>query len=158
MKKGGEYVSLNKVESVIKLLTFLDNCCLIADPTKPNCVVLVCPNLKRIREYIQEEEKKGKNNGSSANLAELAANEIQTPADIFKYLDEHPALVKKLVQEMSTLCLERHIDRFEIPTKIGFVKEAWVPESGLVTDSLKLKRKEIEKFYKKEIDALYSSK
>ena len=31
---GGEYVSLNKVESVLKLLTFVDNCCVIAEPGK----------------------------------------------------------------------------------------------------------------------------
>lgn len=154
-------MSLNKVESVIKLLSFADNCCVIAEPSKPNCVCLVCPNLKRIREYIQEEEKANGNissiasNESSASLSSASSDDIKKPADIFKYLEENPSLHAKLTKEMTELCLQRGIDRYEIPTRIMFVKEAWVPESGLVTDSLKLKRKEIENFYKKEIDILY---
>ena len=47
-------------------------------------------------------------------------------------------------------------DLFEAPTKIKFVKETWIPDTGLVTDSLKIKRKEIDKFYQKEISQLYS--
>ena len=31
---GGEYVSLNKIESVLKLLTFVANYCVIAEPGK----------------------------------------------------------------------------------------------------------------------------
>lgn len=31
---GGEYVSLNKIESILKLLTFVDNCCVVAEPGK----------------------------------------------------------------------------------------------------------------------------
>lgn len=154
---------MNKVESVVKQLPFVDNCCLIADPSKPNCVVLVCPNLKCIREYIQEDEVAngggaGLNTSSSStelSTSQTADSEMRKPADVFKYLTENSNLVSKLTQEMSALCLQRGIDRFEIPTRIGFVKEAWVPESGLVTDSLKLKRREIEKFYKKDIERLY---
>lgn len=171
---GGEYVSLNKVESVVKLLSFVDNCCVIADPSKPNCIVLVCPNLKRIHEYIQEEDKENGGGGIGANASSASLNsssssteltntsssatlvdDIRKPADLFKYLDENPSLVGKLTQEMTAMCLQQGIDRFEIPTRMGFVKEAWIPESGLVTDSLKIKRREVEKFYKKEIERLY---
>jgi long-chain acyl-CoA synthetase len=155
--QGGEYVSLNKIESVVKLLPFADNCCVIADSLKANCVVLICPNLKRIRDYIQEEssEAAGSDQQSTSSVASGDSDEIKKPADLFKYLEENPSLVSKLQQEMATMCLQQGIDRFEIPTRIKFVKEAWIPESGLVTDSLKLKRKEIEKFYKKEIEQLY---
>jgi long-chain acyl-CoA synthetase len=46
--------------------------------------------------------------------------------------------------------------RFEIPSKIKFVEEIWLPDTGLVTDSMKLKRKQIEQFYSNDIEALYS--
>ena len=36
-----------------------------------------------------------------------------------------------------------------------FVQEAWLPDTGLVTDSFKLKRKAIDSFYAKEIQELY---
>ena len=50
------------------------------------------------------------------------------------------------------------MERFEIPAKVKFVEEIWLPDTGLVTDSLKLKRKAIEKFYATQIDELYASK
>jgi long-chain acyl-CoA synthetase len=57
---------------------------------------------------------------------------------------------------VSDFCLSHGLDRFEIPTKMKLVKEAWLPDTGLVTDSLKIKRKEVDKFYAKEIEALYA--
>jgi long-chain acyl-CoA synthetase len=142
--QSGEYVSLNKVESIVKLLTYVDNCCVVANSYKSNCVLLACPNVKRIKECIKE-----------ANKEKGEANEREV-ADIFAHLEANPSLVDKLTKEMLQFCMERGCDRFEVPTKIKFVKEAWLPDSGLVTDSLKLKRKEIENFYKREIELLYN--
>jgi long-chain acyl-CoA synthetase len=50
------------------------------------------------------------------------------------------------------------LERFEIPGKVKFVEEIWLPDTGLVTDSLKLKRKAIENFYAKQIDEVYARK
>ena len=47
------------------------------------------------------------------------------------------------------------VERFETPAKLIFVKEIWTPDTGLVTDSLKLKRKQLEQFYAAEISAAY---
>lgn len=138
--QGGEYVSLNKVESVIKLLPSIDNCCLIANPLKSNCVLLACPNIKKVKDYIKEENKTA---------------EVSTHAEVLDYLEKNPKLVDRLTKEMISHCLSYGLERFEAPTKIGFVREIWLPDTGLVTDSLKLKRKELEKFYQKEIDRLY---
>ena len=38
------------------------------------------------------------------------------------------------------------------------VSDPWTPETGLVTDALKLKRKAIEQKYKDDIDQLYGEK
>lgn len=137
---GGEYVSLNKVENVVKLLPFVDNCCIIANSTKSNCVVLVCPNLKKVKEYLTKISV----DADKWNMEQLV-----------DYLSKNKEPLQTLTKEMIDHGLKQGLDRFEIPTRICFVKEAWLPDSGLVTDSLKLKRKEIEKFYAKEIDQLY---
>ncbi len=54
---GGEYVSLNKVESVLKLLPWLDNCAVVAEGSKSYCVVLVSPNHKKMIELLSESGK-----------------------------------------------------------------------------------------------------
>ena len=64
-------------------------------------------------------------------------------------------LVANLTKELVAFCLKHGLQRFEVPTKIIFVHEIWLPDTGLVTDSLKLKRKAIETFYKDDIDRVY---
>ena len=44
----GEYVSLNKVETCLKLLQVIDNCCVYAKPFKSFTIVLITPNPKKI--------------------------------------------------------------------------------------------------------------
>ena len=78
-----------------------------------------------------------------------------SPDQVVKNLAENKELVNTLTKEMIKHCLKQGLDRFEVPTRIRFVKEVWLPDTGLVTDSLKLKRKEIEKFYQKDIELLY---
>jgi long-chain acyl-CoA synthetase len=141
--QSGEYVSLNKIESILKLLPLVDNCCLIADGTKSNTVLLVSPNLKKLRADLAEND--ATTDFSSKNLIECIAA-----------VEKAPKLEKSLVKEVSDFCLSHGLDRFEIPTKMKLVKEAWLPDTGLVTDSLKIKRKEVDKFYAKEIEALYA--
>lgn len=44
---------------------------------------------------------------------------------------------------------------FETPKKVTLVLDEWIPESGLVTASMKLKRKVIEAFYSTAINDMY---
>ena len=45
--------------------------------------------------------------------------------------------------------------RTEIPQKFAIVEETWLPDTGLVTESFKIKRKSLELFYAKRIEQLY---
>lgn len=40
---------------------------------------------------------------------------------------------------------------FEIPVKISLSPEPWTPETGLVTDAFKLKRKELKTHYRRTL-------
>ena len=48
------------------------------------------------------------------------------------------------------------LEKFEIPAKLKLVTEVWMPDSGLVTDAYKLKRKVIEEKYKPSLQRMYS--
>lgn len=50
------------------------------------------------------------------------------------------------------------LERFEIPKKIRLSAEAWTPETGLVTDAFKLKRKELKMHYQADIERMYGGK
>jgi long-chain acyl-CoA synthetase len=48
----GEYVSLNKVESVIKICPFVENICIYGDSTKQFVVALITPNIEQLRAMV----------------------------------------------------------------------------------------------------------
>lgn len=48
------------------------------------------------------------------------------------------------------------LNRSEIPRKVFICSEPWTPASGLLTEALKLKRKNIEKAFEKELKELYA--
>lgn len=48
-----------------------------------------------------------------------------------------------------------NLEKFEIPVKIRLSPDPWTPETGLVTDAFKLKRKELTAYYQTDIDRMY---
>ena len=49
------------------------------------------------------------------------------------------------------------LEKFEVPTRVSLEAAPWLPDSGLVTAALKLKRKEIQRTYQQDIDRMYQS-
>lgn len=50
------------------------------------------------------------------------------------------------------------LTRVETPKKLILCHDPWTPASGLLTEALKLKRKNIEKTFEEELKQAYSSK
>lgn len=65
--------------------------------------------------------------------------------------------VYKLYINLCVWCTDK-LERFEVPQKIRLSSEVWTPETGLVTDAFKLKRKELKNHYIKDIERLYGNK
>ncbi len=65
----------------------------------------------------------------------------------------------KNIQEFLTEEIKRHLKKsyggYEIPQKFVYATEDFTLENGLVTQTMKLKRKEAQKIYAKEIEKLY---
>ena len=152
---GGEYVSLNKVESILKLIPFIDNCCVYADPLKSYCICIVCPNSfseKIINLMAEDDDFKLKEINEYLSMQNTI---MYRTSEMAKMLAQNPRALNRLEKDLAEHCMTKGIERFEIPLKAIFVKEIWTPDTGLVTDSLKLKRKAIEVFYESKIKAVY---
>lgn len=145
--QGGEYVSLNKVETVIKLMPFVDNVCVVANPSKSYCICIITPNVKKVLDVLRS--LKDDSNLKIADEQKLLIEFVDTVDNNQRWMDNFD-------KELFNHCVKHGLERFEIPTKSKFVKETWLPDSGLVTDSLKLKRKEIDNFYSNEIRSIYT--
>ncbi|CAF3068503.1 unnamed protein product [Rotaria socialis] len=131
--RGGEYVSLTKVEMAISKIPTIENCCVCASASSEFTVALICPNIKQMADYTERhyDEKE------------------------WQKLVDNDDLNEDILKQIQDGCKKGGIERFETPQRIKIVKEAWTPETGLVTDALKLKRKAIEQKYKFDIELLY---
>ena len=130
----GEYVSLGKVESVLKTNCLVENICIYADSSKSHVVALLCPD--RINLHIL---------ATSLGLGTKDFAELSLDKDLVG------AVLKELVQTGR----QQNLAKFELPGAVTLCQEMWTPEGGLVTAAFKLKRKPLQHFYQKSIDVMY---
>ncbi len=131
----GEYISLGKVEAELKQSPFVDNICVYGDSYHTYLIGLVVPNHKQLLNLAEKLSKP-----STITYMELCRDQ------------EIQQLVSKAIQEFG---LKSNLHKMEIPSKIRLCCEEWLPDSGLVTAALKLRRKNIQDFYQMEINKMY---
>jgi len=130
----GEYVSLGKVESLMKIHPAIENICVCADPTKDHTVALVVPG----QGYLDTVAK------------ELGLEDLSRDS-----LCSHEDVVAGVLSVMVAHGTAQRLVRFEIPRAVFLVSQAWTPESGLLTAAMKLKREDIRAVYREHIGELY---
>eukprot|EP00064_Thunnus_orientalis_P010124 superscaffoldBa00001342_g10150 len=134
--QAGEYVSLGKVEAMLKNCPLVDNICAYASSDETYVIGFVVPNQKHFMTLANQY-------GIQGSWEELCNS---------KAMEE---LVLKVITEAA---LAAQLERFEIPRKIRLSPDPWTPETGLVTDAFKLKRKELKTHYQNDIERMYGGK
>ncbi|KAF6040391.1 ACSL3 [Bugula neritina] len=130
--QAGEYVSLGKVEACLKLCPLVDNICLFANSMEMYTVAVVVPNPKNLQELADSLK-------ISCDWSDLCSN---------------PEITEHVLKQMKSLA-QGTLQKFETPQKISLTDEVWTPDSGLVTDSLKLKRKPLSEHYASVVSQMY---
>ncbi|CAG06396.1 unnamed protein product, partial [Tetraodon nigroviridis] len=158
--QAGEYVSLGKVEAVLKSCPLVDNICAYANSDESYVIGFVVPNQKRFLALAEEYGVRGSQEElcNSKTMEELVLKAItETPLAGANITPEFCARV----QACPLTCIfsfSAQLERFEIPRKIRLSPDPWTPETGLVTDAYKLKRKELKTHYQKDIERMYGGK
>lgn len=134
----GEYISLGYVESVLKTCPLVDNVFAYASSLHTYLVAFVAPNFEQLQRLARSAGKT-----ECTTLKELCEDEEVTAA------------ASKSVIECAR---KSGLQKTELPVKIKFCAEEWLPDSGLVTPTLKIRRKPMELFYQRDIQALYDSR
>ncbi|KAH9375903.1 hypothetical protein HPB48_012543 [Haemaphysalis longicornis] len=131
----GEYISLGRVESVLKTSPLVENVFAYGSSLHTYIVAFAVPNLQQLQRVAERLGKK-----PACTLKELCADsEVMTAA-------------KESILEHARL---NGLEKAELPHKIKLCSEEWIPDSGLVTPTLKIRRKPLQSFYQRDIDALY---
>ena len=68
----------------------------------------------------------------------------------------NPWVEKLVLDEIQKQSIKCRLEKFEIPQAVKLVSEVWTPDTGLVTDAFKLKRKQIQDHYQHFINRMYS--
>uniref|UniRef100_A0A8C1ZSF8 long-chain-fatty-acid--CoA ligase n=1 Tax=Cyprinus carpio TaxID=7962 RepID=A0A8C1ZSF8_CYPCA len=134
--QAGEYVSLGKVEAVLKNCPLVDNICAYANSDESYVIGFVVPNQKQL----------------------LALAERKRVRGLWEELCNNPVIEEEVLRVITETALTAQLERFEIPWKIRLSVEPWTPENGLVTDAFKLKRKELKSHYQNDIERMYGAK
>lgn len=122
----GEYVSLGKIETKLKTSYLVQQICVCGDSTRTYLVAIVIPNRKALDRIVR--------------LNSIVENE------------RTKAIVEKVFKRKMFEHARRHgLRGYEIPRHYILVDDEWTSENDLVTASFKLKRKQIENFYREKI-------
>ncbi|KAJ1088657.1 hypothetical protein NDU88_001813 [Pleurodeles waltl] len=132
----GEYVSLAKVEAALKSLPFIDNICAYANSDQSYVLGFIAPNQKELLKLAEK-------NGIRGTFEDICNN---------------PKMETVVLKIISDGAKAASLEKFEIPLKIRLCTEVWTPETGLVTDAFKLKRKELKTHYLADIERMYGGK
>ncbi|KAL3125352.1 hypothetical protein niasHT_000942 [Heterodera trifolii] len=132
----GEYIALGRVETALLTNPNVDNICVYGNPQKDYLIALVVPNRKNLQALAE------KNAVNESSWEAICANK------------EMAKLLQKELQNFVSGKLRRE----EIPRKVIICAEPWTADSGMLTEALKLKRKNIERKFAEEIRQLYEGK
>ncbi|XP_063045676.1 long-chain-fatty-acid--CoA ligase 4 [Engraulis encrasicolus] len=134
--QAGEYVSLGKVESALKSCPLIDNICAYANSDQNYVISFVVPNQKTLT--------------TMAGLKGITGT--------WEEICLHPLMEMEVLRAIKEVAASSKLQRFEIPVKVHLSPDPWTPETGLVTDAFKLKRKELKNHYLHAIERMYGRK
>jgi len=128
---NGKYVFPAVLEEEIKLLPQVANATIYGDG-KPYNVCLVVPDFEAAARWAEKR-------GVSGNPDDLLANREFT----------------EMIENEITQLLRKNFGGYEIPKRFSFLREDFSVENGTLTQTMKLKRKEVVRKYQNELESMY---
>jgi len=131
--ENGKYVFPAAIEEEIRLLPYIENAMIYGEGKHYN-VCLVLPNCEILIRTAKE-----------LNLKTKVQKLINSP------------VVQEFISKEIQAHLEGKFGRYEIPRKFIFSNETFTIDNGMLTPTLKLKRRNVVEKYKEKIEALYTA-
>ncbi len=128
---NGKYVFPATIEEEMKLLPSVENTMIYGDGKDYN-VCLVFPDFEYVKRYVTEYKL-------PSDPAELVKSE--------KFIS--------IMEEQIRTHLRKTFGGYEIPKKFHFISEDFTLENGMLTQTMKLKRRNVLKQYEKDILKMY---
>ena len=128
---GGKYVAPQELENKLKIQRFIEQVNIVGDQ-RPYCVALIVPKLEDLEAALAEQGK------SFATRAAM----VESP--------EARALVEKDVEAVN-----KEMPTYSSVKAFALLAEPFSQENGMLTPTLKVRRKNVNRHYADLIDSLY---
>jgi long-chain acyl-CoA synthetase len=135
---NGEYIALEKLESVYRSNHYVANICCYADDSHSKPIAIVFPNEVGIRQFALEHK--------------FIKNEHD---DLHKILHD-TKFCDQVHKSLVSTAKAQGLSGIEVIAGLVFVDEEWTPQNGFVTSAQKLQRKKILEASKTEVEQLYA--
>jgi len=134
---SGEYIALERLESIYKACNFVGNICVHASTDAKQPIAIIIPHEANLRHALQT---RSIGVDSNEHLSMLCHNDK----------------VKDLVlKECNAVGKKNGFKSIEILQAVVLTADEWTPESGLVTAAQKIQRKKIAEAFDTEIQEAY---
>ncbi len=124
----GKYVVPSPLEEELKLSPYIANV-MVYGANKPFNVALIVPDAEAVGRWVRENGVGANDVTNDERVRELIANEVKKHSGSFK--------------------------GYERPQKFVLVSEDFTTDNGMLTPTLKLKRRSVLARYEKQLEALY---
>ena len=132
---GGKYIAPQPIENTVRLNKFVANAVVLGDQRKFP-IILVVPNFDVLEQWAKER-----------NLSDTSTSR----AELIGLADVKAKMEREVIDGL------RDLAKFEMPKKVVLIERDFTIESGELTPSLKVKRRQVEKNYKDTIDRVYAA-
>lgn len=129
---GGKYIAPQPIENIVRLNKFVANAVVLGDQRKFP-IILVVPNFDALERWAKE-----RNLAAPSRAALIALPDVRAKME------------REVIGDL------RDLAKFEMPKKVVLLERDFTIESGELTPSLKVKRRQVEKNYKETIDRVYA--
>ncbi|KAH7389212.1 long-chain-fatty-acid-CoA ligase-like protein [Cadophora sp. MPI-SDFR-AT-0126] len=133
---NGEYIALEKLESLYRSATIVANLCVYASISETHPIVLIQP--------------------SEPALVKLA-DSLGIDGHGIGDLVHEERIQREVLHQMQAIGRRSGLTGIEIVAGVILADEEWTPQNNLVTATLKLNRKALSDKYQKEIGAAYAN-
>lgn len=136
---NGEYIALEKLESIYRSNPYVSNICCYADIYHSKPIGIIFPHEAALKKLAFDHK-----------LIESASQEIH------EEVYENPKINNIILKSLIDTAKAQGLSGIELIEGVIFVHEEWTPQNGFVTSAQKLQRKKILAANQEAVDALYS--
>ncbi|KAK6198530.1 long-chain fatty acid--CoA ligase and synthetase 4 [Scheffersomyces amazonensis] len=138
---NGEYIALEKLESIYRSNPTVLNLCVYADQSKVKPIAIILPNEQHLKQHLVDEKIFSKEEVERLDIGHLVHDQ---------------RVIKSVHKYLLQTGKSQGLRGIELIQTVVLLDDEWTPQNGLVTSAQKLQRKKILASCKDQVDAAYA--